>query len=43
MVRILNQYSLAFFDRHLKDLPAPLLDNRPADYPEVTITARNWP
>jgi hypothetical protein len=43
MVRILNQYTLAFFNRHLKDLPAPLLDSRSADYPEVTITARNWP
>jgi predicted dienelactone hydrolase len=43
MVRILNQYSLAFFNRHLKGLPAPLLDSRSADYPEVTITARNWP
>jgi len=43
MVRILNQYSLAFFNRHLKDLPAPLLDSPSAAYPEVTITARNLP
>jgi acetyl esterase/lipase len=43
MVRILNQYSLAFFNRHLKDLPAPLLDSPSAAYPEVTITARNRP
>ena len=43
MVRILNQYSLAFFNRHLKNLPAPLLDSPSADYPEVNITARNWP
>ncbi len=43
MVVILNQYSLAFFNRHLKDLPAPLLEGQTADYPEVTITARNWP
>lgn len=43
MVRILNRYSLAFFNRHLKDLPAPLLDSRSADYPEVTIAARNRP
>ncbi|MEW6648784.1 MAG: hypothetical protein AB1453_01205 [Chloroflexota bacterium] len=41
MVSILNQYSLAFFNRHLKDLPAPLLNGISADYPEVTIESRN--
>lgn len=32
---IINAYSLAFFDKHLKDRPAPLLDGPAAQYPEV--------
>lgn len=42
MIAILNQYSLSFFDRHLKDLPAPLLNGISADHPEVAIESRNW-
>ncbi|MHB8191706.1 MAG: alpha/beta hydrolase family protein [Bellilinea sp.] len=41
MVRIINTYSLAFFDKHLKDLPAPLLNGVSAEYPEVMIESRN--
>ena len=32
---IVNAYSLAFFDRHLRGSPASLLDGPPAAYPEV--------
>ncbi len=42
MIAVLNQYSLSFFDRHLKDLPAPLLNGISADYPETAIESRNW-
>jgi predicted dienelactone hydrolase len=35
--RIVNAYSLAFFDRHLKGRPAALLDGPAARYPEVRI------
>jgi predicted dienelactone hydrolase len=37
---ILNAYSLAFFDRHLKGQPAPLLDGPSDNYPEVLIESR---
>lgn len=43
MVRIMNTYSLAFFDRYLKDLPSPLLNGISAEYPEVIIESRNNP
>jgi hypothetical protein len=32
---IINAYSLAFFDRHLKGYAATLLDGQAAQYPEV--------
>jgi predicted dienelactone hydrolase len=35
--RIINAYTLAFFDRHLKGLPAPLLDGPSRQYPEVRL------
>jgi predicted dienelactone hydrolase len=38
--RIVNAYSLAFFDRHLKGLPARLLDGPSEDYPEVLFETR---
>ncbi|MFH2040559.1 MAG: hypothetical protein ABIJ65_14095 [Chloroflexota bacterium] len=41
MVRIINAYSLAFFNEYLKDEMSPLLDGPSVDYPEVTITIRN--
>ncbi len=37
---IVNAYSLAFFDRHLKGSPAPLLDGPAKQYPEVLLEKR---
>jgi hypothetical protein len=37
---IVNAYSLAFFDRHLKGQPAALLDGPAARYPEVRFESR---
>lgn len=36
-----NVYSLAFFDKHLKGLAAPLLDGPSPDYPEVVFMSRH--
>jgi predicted dienelactone hydrolase len=38
--RIINAYSLAFFDRHLKGQPAALLDGPAKQYPEVLFETR---
>lgn len=37
---IINAYSLAFFDRHLKGRPAALLDGPAEQYPEVLFETR---
>jgi hypothetical protein len=37
---IINAYTLAFFDRHLKGLPAALLDGPAESYPDVRLEAR---
>lgn len=37
---IINAYTLAFFDRHLKDRPAALLDRPPEQYPDVIFETR---
>jgi predicted dienelactone hydrolase len=37
---IINVYSLAFFNRHLKAEPVPLLDGPTANYPEVIFEKR---
>ncbi|MGF1571007.1 MAG: alpha/beta hydrolase family protein [Nodosilinea sp.] len=37
---IINAYSLAFFDRQLKNRPAKLLDGPAKDYPEVLFETR---
>ena len=37
---IINAYSLAFFDRHLRDRPAPLLAGPPSPYSQVTLQTR---
>jgi predicted dienelactone hydrolase len=37
---IINAYSLAFFNRHLKGLPAALLDGPAEQYPEVNFETR---
>lgn len=42
--RIINAYTLAFFDQHLAGQATPLLDSPSPDYPEVTFavhTPRN--
>ena len=41
MARIQNIYTLAFFDKHLKDLAVPLLDRPSPDYPEVVFKSRH--
>ncbi len=37
---ILNAYTLAFFDRHLRNLPAPLLDGPAPGHPDVLLETR---
>jgi predicted dienelactone hydrolase len=39
-VAIVGAYSLAFFDAHLKGVPAPLLDGPSPQFPEVRVEAR---
>jgi predicted dienelactone hydrolase len=41
MVKIINNYTLAFFDEYLKGEISPLLDGPSPDYPEVTIKMTN--
>jgi predicted dienelactone hydrolase len=41
MTKIQNVYTLAFFDKHLKGLAAPLLDGPSPDYPEVVFASRH--
>jgi len=41
MTKIQNVYTLAFFDKHLKGLAAPLLDGPSPDYPEVVFRSRH--
>jgi hypothetical protein len=38
--QVVNAYSLAFFDRHLKGRPAALLDGPAARYPEALLETR---
>ena len=40
LARIMNDYILAFFDKHLKSMPAPLLDSSPP-YPEVLFMKKD--
>lgn len=40
-IRIVNAYTLAFFDRNLKGEAVPLLDGPSSEYPEVTFQSRN--
>ena len=37
IVEILNRYSLAFFDEHLRGTPSELLDGPVDEFPEVTF------
>ena len=39
VVDIFTEYSLAFFDKHLRGRPVPLLDGPSSDYPEVEFSA----
>jgi predicted dienelactone hydrolase len=41
MIYIQNVFTSAFFDRYLKGLPAPLLDDPTADFPELIFESRN--
>jgi hypothetical protein len=41
MVKIINAYTLAFFNEYLKGEMSPLLDGPSLDYPEVIIRIRN--
>jgi hypothetical protein len=38
--QIVNTWSRAFFDRHLRDMPVPLLDGRTEAFPEVRFSSR---
>lgn len=38
--RIINSYSLTFFDRRLRNRPAALLNGPAAHYPEVLFETR---
>jgi hypothetical protein len=40
MVKILNSYTLAFFDEYLKGEMSPLLEGPSPNFPEVTIEMR---
>ena len=40
--RIINDYTIAFFDRFLTGTSEPLVDGRtPSPYPDVTVASRN--
>lgn len=40
-IKIYNDYSLAFFDKHLKNRVTPILDGPSVQYPEVIFERRN--
>ncbi len=40
-LQIANAYTLAFFDRYLRDRPSPLLAGPSPDHPEVELESRN--
>jgi hypothetical protein len=37
MLKIMNAYTLAFFNKHLKGMDSPLLDGPSPDFPEVIL------
>jgi dienelactone hydrolase len=41
MLKIMNAYIVAFFDKHLKGIDSPLLNGPSPDFPEVILKARN--
>ena len=40
-ITIIRDYTLAFFDKHLKNIDSPLLDGPSPDYPKVDFESRN--
>ncbi len=42
-LHVMNAYTLAFFDRYVRDRPSPLLNGPSPDYPEVEFESRNTP
>jgi len=43
MIKIMNAYTLAFFEKSLRGQPEPLLNGIMAEYPEVMIESRYNP
>ena len=41
-MQLTRDYTRAFFDRHVRDIPAPLLDRAPADPSEVELIRRTF-
>ena len=41
MLKIMNAYTLAFFNKYLKGIDSPLLDGPSPDFPEVIIKTGN--
>jgi predicted dienelactone hydrolase len=41
MLKIMNAYTVAFFDKHLKGIDSPLLNGPSPAFPEVILKARN--
>jgi hypothetical protein len=41
MLKIMNAYIVAFFDKHLRGIDSPLLNGPSPDFPEVILKARN--
>lgn len=41
MLKIMNAYALAFFNRHLKGIDSPLLDGVSSEFPEVILKTKS--
>jgi hypothetical protein len=41
MLKIMNAYTVAFFNKHLKGIDSPLLNGPSPDFPEVILKARD--
>lgn len=41
MLKILNDYTRAFFDKHLRETDSPLLNGSASRYPEVSLSVKN--
>jgi len=40
MLKIINDYTLAFFNKHLKGIDSGLLNDPSSEYPEVEIKVK---